>query len=155
MQLNSGWHSADFSLLTQTSRPYPVAWSSIEYSLPISCRIDHARRRLYTRAEGVVTYAEMRAHVYTDLSSEEAAYGEIIDCSNATTNVTGADMRQLAAERKKVDERQRRPGPVAVVATDDLFYGMLRMYDVLTERIRPFRVFREMREAECWLDSLT
>jgi hypothetical protein len=120
--------------------------------LPISCRIDHARRRLYTRAEGVATFAEMRTHVNTKLTAKEATYGELIDCSNTTTSVTGAEIRQLAAERKKVDERQHRPGPVALVATNDLFYGMLRMYDALTERIRPIRVFRSAREAERWLD---
>ena len=121
--------------------------------MPISFRIDHSRKRLHTRAEGVVTFAEMRAHVNTELTAEEATYDELIDCSTATTNVTGAEIRQLVAERKKVEERQHRPGPVAVVATNDLFYGMLRMYDALTERIRPIRVFRRVREAERWLDS--
>lgn len=121
--------------------------------MPIRFRIDHTRRRLYTRAEGLVTFADMRAHVNAELSAEEATFGELIDCSNAATNVTGAEIRQLAAERKKVDERQRRPGPVAVVATNDLFYGMLRMYDALTERIRPIRIFRSVREAERWLES--
>ena len=123
--------------------------------MPISYRIDEARRRLYTRAEGLVTYAEMRAHVNTDLSAEAATYGELIDCSNATTNVTGAEIRQLAMERKKMDARQRRPGPVAVVATDSVFFGMLRMYDALTESIRSMQVFRDVQKAERWLDSVT
>ena len=122
--------------------------------MPISYRIDDARRRLYTRAEGLVTYAEMRAHVHTELSPEAAAYGELIDCTGATTNVSVGEIRQLASERRRVDERQRRPGPVAVVATNDLFFGMLRMYDALTETIRPIQVFRDVREAERWLDSL-
>lgn len=122
--------------------------------MPISYRIDETRRRLYTRAEGLVTFAEMRAHVNTELSDEAAAYGELIDCSHATTNVTPAEIRRLAMERKKVGARQRRPGPVAVVATDNLFFGMLRIYDALTETIRPLQVFRNPQEAEKWLDSL-
>ncbi len=102
-----------------------------------------------------MTYAEMRAHVNTELSAEAATYGELIDCSTATTNVTGAEIRQLAMERKKVDAQQRRPGPVAVVATDNVFFGMLRMYDALTESIRPIQVFRDVQKAERWLDSVT
>jgi len=31
---------------------------------------------------------------------------------------------------------------------------MLRMFDMLTETIRPLRVFRDIRSAEQWLDSL-
>jgi hypothetical protein len=123
--------------------------------MPISYRIDDARRRLYTRAEGLVTFAEMRVHVNTELNPEAATYSELIDCSNATTNVTAAEIRQLAMERKKVDTQQRRPGPVAVVANNDVFFGMLRMYDALTDPIRPLQVFREAREAERWLDGVT
>lgn len=122
--------------------------------MPIHLRIDDVRRRLYTRAEGLVTYAEMRAHVYTELSPEAATYGELVDCSGATTDVTGDEIRQLARERQKVDELQRRPGPVAIVATDNVFFGMLRMFDMLTQRVRPIRVFREMRDAVQWLDEI-
>ena len=123
--------------------------------MPISCRIDDTRRRLYTRAEGLVTFEEMRAHVYTELSADAATYCELIDCRNATTSVSAAQIRRLAAERKKVDARQRRPGPVAVVATDNVFFGMLRMYNALTDTIRPIEVFRDAQAAEHWLESLT
>jgi hypothetical protein len=122
--------------------------------MPIHSRIDEAHRRLYTRAEGLVTFAEMRAHVRMDLSPDAATYGELIDCSGATTDVSGDEIRQLARERQRVDAQQRRPGPVAIVATDNVFFGMLRMYDTLTDRVRPIRVFRDSREAEQWLDKL-
>ena len=122
--------------------------------MPIRLQIDEARRRLYTRAEGLVTYAEMCAHVNTELSAEAATYGELVDCTGATTNVTGDEIRQLARERQRVDEQQRRPGPVAIVATDNVFFGMLRMFDMLTDRVRPIRVFRDAREAMQWLDEV-
>jgi hypothetical protein len=108
--------------------------------MPISYRIDETRRRIYTRAEGVVTYAELRAHMNAE--------------AGATTDVTPEDVRRLAWERQEVARRQP-PGPVAVVATDDLFFGMLRMYDMLTERVRPLRVFRHRQEAEQWLDDIS
>ncbi len=104
--------------------------------------------------EGVVTYADLRNHVHRALSAEEATYGEFVDCSGATLNVSGDEIRQLASERQEVDERQRRPGPVAIVAPTDIFYGTFRMYDALTGEIRPIRVFREMRDAERWLQEV-
>jgi hypothetical protein len=42
--------------------------------MPIRLHIDDIRRRLYTRADGLVTYAELRAHVHTELSAEAATY---------------------------------------------------------------------------------
>jgi hypothetical protein len=122
--------------------------------MPIRLHIDDTRRRLCTRAEGLVTFAEMRDHVRTELSQEAAAYSELIDCTGATTNVTGDEIRQLAKERQTVDEQQRRPGAVAIVATDNVFFGMLRMFDMLTDRVRPIRVFRNVREARQWLDDI-
>lgn len=41
--------------------------------MPISLRIDETRRRLYTRAEGLVTYAEIYAHIHTELIQAEAS----------------------------------------------------------------------------------
>jgi hypothetical protein len=122
--------------------------------MPISYRIDETRRRIYTRAEGVVTYAELRAHMNAEAGEPAASYSELFDCSGATTDVTPEDVRRLAWERQEVARRQP-PGPVAVVATDDLFFGMLRMYDMLTERVRPLRVFRHRQEAEQWLDDIS
>jgi hypothetical protein len=127
--------------------------------MPISLHIDDIHRRLYTRAEGLVTYAEMSAHIHTRLSPEAATYGELFDCSGATTNVTADEIRQLAMERQMVNEQQQQqqqqqPGPVAIVATDNVFFGMFRMFDVLTERIRPLRVFRDKGQAVQWLDAV-
>ena len=121
--------------------------------MPITLRIDRTQRRLFTRAEGLVTYAEIRAHIHSDLSPEEASYGELVDCSGATTNVTAAEIRQLAGERKRVGEGQLQPGPVAIVATDSVFFGMFRMFDILTEKVRPIRVFRDSVAAVEWLDK--
>lgn len=126
-----------------------------EIVMPLRLQIDETRRRLYTRAQGLVTYADLRAHVHTELSPAAATYGEIFDCSGATTNITADEIRQLARERQQVDDQQRRPGPVAIVATDNAFYGMFRMFDVMTERLRPLQVFRDVGEAVKWLDTVT
>jgi hypothetical protein len=121
--------------------------------MPISYQIDHEQRRIYTHCEGVVTYEEFRAHMNAEEGSAAASYGEIFDCTDATTNITPDQIRRLAAERQTVAER-RKPAPVAMVATNDHFFGMLRMFDILTEQIRPMQVFRRIEAAEQWLDEI-
>ena len=121
--------------------------------MPIHYTIDEARKRIYTRCEGMVTYTELRAHINTDLDAAAASYDEIFDCGDAKTNVTALDIRSLVGERQKVAQRQA-PAPVAVVATNNKFFGLLRMFDMLTEDIRPMRVFRSKIEAEQWLEEI-
>jgi hypothetical protein len=121
--------------------------------MPISYRIDGENRRIYTHCEGVVTYEDFRAHMNAEEGSPAASYGEIFDCTDATTNITPAQIRRLAAERQTVAER-RKAAPVAMVATDDHLSGMLRMFDILTEAIRPMQVFRTAEAAERWLDEI-
>jgi hypothetical protein len=122
--------------------------------MPISYYIDETSQRIYTRAEGLVTFAELHAHMNAEESSPAASYSEIFDCSGATTNITSEQIRLLAAERQTIANRQP-AAPVAVVATNNVFFGMLRMFDVLTEHVRPLRVFRNAQEAERWLDEIT
>jgi hypothetical protein len=50
--------------------------------------------------------------------------------------------------------RGRPSGPVAVIAPTDHFYGLFRMFGVLTSDIRPLGVFRTRPDAEAWLDSI-
>jgi hypothetical protein len=121
--------------------------------MPISYQIDETRRRIYTRAEGMVTYGDLYAHMNAEEGSDAAAYCEIFDCTGATTNLTAGDVRALASERKAV-ARRRKAAPVAVVATTDLFFGLFRMFDMLTESVRPIHVFRSVKEAENWLDEI-
>ena len=121
--------------------------------MPIRYLIDEARQRIYTRAEGLVNYEDLRAHMYAEAGELAASYSEVFDCSGATTNLTPEETQKLASARRAIGQRQQ-PGPLAVVATDASFIGMWRMYQRLTEQVRPFRVFSDVPEAEQWLDKL-
>lgn len=122
--------------------------------MPITYRIDNGRKRIYSRATGVVTFEDLRKHMNAEAGSETASYSEVIDCTGATTDMTGDDVRRLADERRAIARRQT-PAPVAVIATDDVFFGMLRMFDAHTSQIRPLQVFRNFADAETWLDTIT
>lgn len=121
--------------------------------MAISFHIDTVNKRIYSKAEGLVTFKDLLNHIKAEVGPEAAGYPEIFDCSGATTNLTVEQVRMLADERRKI--AQSHPaGPTAVVATNDLFFGMLRMFDMLTETVRPLRVFRDMKAAEQWLDAI-
>ncbi|MET0753461.1 MAG: hypothetical protein ABWZ66_08815 [Pyrinomonadaceae bacterium] len=122
--------------------------------MPISYTIDNENRRIYTHCEGVITYEDFRAHMNAEEDSPAASYGEIFDCTDATTDITPDQIRSLAAERQAIAER-RKAAPVAIIAANDHLFGMLRMFDILTEAIRPMQVFRAVEAAERWLNEIT
>lgn len=122
--------------------------------MPLYFKIDDDHKRIYTRCEGIVTYDELRAHMNAEVGAEAASYSEVFDCSDAVTSITENEIIGLAAEREEVALRQK-PGPVAVVATDDDFFNKLQMFDSLTEQIRPMQLFRYTIPAERWLDEIS
>jgi hypothetical protein len=122
--------------------------------MPIYYYADHERRRVYSRCEGVVTYEDFRAHMNAEEGSPAASYGEILDCSDAVTDMTPEQVSALAAERETVAER-REAAPVAIVAADETLFKMFEMFDMLTEQIRPMQLFPNAEAAEQWLDEIT
>lgn len=121
--------------------------------MPISYTVDDEKKRMYTRATGLVTFEELRAHMNAEEGKPAGTYKEIFDCSDATTDVTTEQIRSLVAERIAVAQR-RTPSPVAIVANTDLFFGIMRMFDSMSDSIRPIRVFREREAAAYWLESI-
>jgi hypothetical protein len=121
--------------------------------MAITFHIDPVNKRMYSKAEGLVTFEDLLNHIQAEVGPEVASYPEIFDCSGATTNLTVEQVRKLADQRRKIAQSQS-AAPAAVVATNDLFFGMLRMFDMLTETVRPLRVFRDVKAAEQWLDAI-
>jgi hypothetical protein len=122
--------------------------------MPISYVIDQDLRLIRSRAEGVVSFADLSAHMRTELGSEFSTYPELFDCTQATTDLTAEQVRKLVQSRAEI-AKHHKAAPVAIVATNDVLYGMLRMFDALTNELRPIRVFRDMRQAEEWLNSIS
>ena len=121
--------------------------------MAINFHIDKVNKRIFSKAVGLITFESLLAHLKAEIEPEAVTYSEIFDCTDATTNLTVDQVRKLAEERRRIAQSQP-AGPVAVVATNDLFFGMFRMFDMLTETIRPIRVFRDVKAAEEWLDTV-
>ncbi len=120
--------------------------------MPIAMRIDGAGRRVNTRAEGLVTYAELSEHLDERERHGPTDVPELFDATGATTDLSGDQVRALV---RRVDALLRRKGagPRAIVADNDVCFGMARMYQLLAEPEGiAVGVFRTVAAAERWLD---
>ena len=115
--------------------------------------IDHEARRIYSRGDGEITLQILSTHMLNRLDPTIAAYGELLDITSATTSMSEEDIHELAALRKTIS-LPFGAGPTAVVATNQVFYGMFRMYEMITDQIRPIMVFRDIESARKWLDEV-
>jgi hypothetical protein len=119
--------------------------------MPITHVIDRFRQRMWTRADGVVTLADIMAHLDAEARDRGLDLPELIDARDASTNLTPHDVR-LLVHRVRDMVRAQPFGPTAVVTTDDVAFGMARMFSILIEPARVvFEVFRDVARADAWL----
>jgi hypothetical protein len=121
--------------------------------MPIDFAIDHDRRLVTARGRGVLTADELFAYQREVwLCPDVAGYDELVDMSNVEQIVapTPHGVAMLARESAAMDDPTRR-SKFAVVAPQDLAYGLGRMYQthrsLESNSTKDVRVFRTMREA--------
>jgi hypothetical protein len=114
-------------------------------------------RFLFTNIEGETSYEDVR--LYLDRLLEDPRFRPgmpgLIDCRRVKSVFSILDLRRTAEESKKRPQMQV-PGRAAVLASSNLIYGLLRMYEVFSEdNISETRVFRKLDEAMAWLEGET
>ncbi len=118
--------------------------------MPISYRVDAARKVVYTTIEGEITDEQLVRHFRTigkdpeiDRSFVELVYAD----PTSVAGVTSSGIRDLAyGFRVSPIER------TAFVAVRDTTFGLARMYELLAaDSPVEIRVFRELAEAKSWL----
>lgn len=123
--------------------------------MPIHYVIDHVHGRLVTRADGVVTFHDINAHLDVEQRNGDLHRPELVDASGATTDLTAEQVRRLV-QRAADMLRDVQLGPMAIVANNDVVYGMARMYSMLAEGVGAnAEVFRDVESAARWLDRLS
>jgi hypothetical protein len=110
---------------------------------------------LFTDIEGETTYDDVR--VYLDKLVVDPGFRPgmtgLIDCRRVKSLFSIFDLRKTAADIKKRPEMQV-PARAAVLATSNLIYGLLRMYEAFNDgNPSQIRVFRKSEEALAWLSS--
>jgi len=127
--------------------------------VPIELRVDVAARRLYAKASGVLTLLDCLTFVKTARAPvERRDWPMLFDAMDATTTEGEASIDQLVDEIIKMAAQE--PGPrayVALAAGDDALYRLMLYYEArLTDAsIRVVRVFRQVADAQRWLDTMT
>ena len=122
--------------------------------MPIRYSIDRIHHRLMTHADGIVTFHDINAHLDLEQRNRDLNRSELIDARGATTDITSDQVRRLV--RRAADMlRLGNLGPTAIVTTDDVVYGMARMYSILAEGVgAAAEVFRDMESATSWLERM-
>jgi hypothetical protein len=118
--------------------------------MSISYEIDHDRRRVTSRAVGAVSYPDMVSHVEAEAREQVLSYPELLDGRGATAMFTAIEARQFVALLERV-ARDCPLGPVAVVVSNDVSFGMARMLGILLEGVCAIIPFRDIEAAERWL----
>jgi len=122
--------------------------------MPIQYVIDSIHQRMLTRADGLVTFEDLNQHLDAEERDRGLELPELFDARGATTDLTAAQVRTLV--QRAADALRRGPlGPTAIVATDDVVFGMARMYAILTEQAGArVEVFRDVESANIWLQEV-
>ena len=127
--------------------------------MPIEYAIDHARRLVVARGNGVLTGADIFAYQREVWSRPDVlGYDELVDMSDVTEiptpNPAGENFRALASESAATDSVEI-PTKFAIVAGEQLAYGLARMYQTYRElepkSTKRVEVFRTLPEALAFL----
>lgn len=116
----------------------------------LTSSIDHARHEILATAEGQISYEEIRRHLEEERAAGGLAYAELIDARKAVPDVSSEDVRRIVEILNALGHGGPL-GPTAVVVATDVAYGMVRMLQILVERVCVIQPFREYAAAVQWL----
>lgn len=124
--------------------------------MPISIHVDHDKRRILGVASGTLEDRDLFA--YQQEAGHFPAYDEIFDGTavDLLREVNSASLKKLAGMAAAADIADHR-AKLAIVAAQDVHFGMGRMYESFREcdphATREAAVFHSREEAEQWLES--
>ena len=117
--------------------------------------IDRINRRLVTRADGLVTFPEINAHLDIEQRNRDLERAELIDARGATVDLTTEQVGRLVGRAAEM-LRYVDVGPTAIVTDNQTVYGMARLYALLAEHAGIVAdVFPDVESASHWLNQFT
>jgi hypothetical protein len=122
--------------------------------VPITVTRDRTRRWIVARLTGTISLAEMLTFIKTERATVDyQMWPLLLDARSATTDATEEDVAQIVGAVREAVARHGTRGHVAIVADDDVFYARMLLYEMECGAIgvRIIRVFRQLKDAECWL----
>lgn len=110
---------------------------------------------LFTTIEGETSYQDVKAYLDALVVDPRFRPGMpgIIDCRRVKSLFSILELRRTAADARARPQMQV-PARAAVLASSNIVYGLLRMYEVFNEgNPSEIRVFRQPEEAMAWLKT--
>ena len=123
--------------------------------LPIWFRIDRSRQLLLARAESSLSRREFEDSLQEAVAHPDFSPGfrQLCDFRELHEFGGGYDEYHEVIENGRKFSDRLQGGRVALVAERDSVFGMLRMYQAIAQELPlEISVFRDMEEAERWLE---
>ena len=122
--------------------------------MPLSFPVEHANQILVI-VSGATELQEMMDFIAQSRRGEKRDHAFLFDVSAASINITGDEMRGLAAFAA-AEARTGPLGPVAFISTNPSAFGMSRMFQSYStaEGRNNVGVFRSLADAQAWLKTL-
>ena len=122
--------------------------------MPISYRIDLRQNVIWTTVTGILTDCEILEHKQKILKDPDFRPGmrELSDVRKVERlDITSEGVQRFVAQDAD-DTLLHRNHRIAIVAQEDVVFGMARMYAMMTENnLGDVMVFRDMKDAIAWL----
>jgi len=119
--------------------------------------IDRSARRCVMHVGGVVTVPDLKRAIEMKIEGGAWSYPTILDLSDALdAAVSFRDIQSLVAFMQSAVKRLGPRGPMAIVAPEDVVFGVARMYQTMADEHLPVvtHVARTMVDAEIWLSHV-
>ncbi len=119
--------------------------------MPASYMLDRTRHQVRTTVTGSISVGDILGHFEAMRREGTLGYAELIDVREVVPPFLSASDIMKAAKSVRDSLTQQRFGSRAVVVSDDLMFGLARIFTIILSDHFPIEVFRHLKEAEEWL----
>jgi len=133
-------------------------WRAIRFAdrkrklVPIFLSVDHNRKQFHSIAIGPINYDDIKEHLQAKQSLQGFSYAEFLDARSATISWNLNEITQIVQLIRTLHQEMK-PGPIAVLVSSDLSFGMVSILEATLEDAADIRPFRNEEEARAWLAS--
>ena len=123
--------------------------------MPVTYQIDGTRNTVRTRCTGHVKLHEVIAH-FEELMHDPHCPRQLNVLLDLTELTSAPTSEQLVSVREAITQARSTVQfhTCAIAAPTDLLFGVMRMFEVFTEKeFQLTRTFRQLEDAEKWLNE--
>lgn len=121
--------------------------------MPLNWTIDHDQRMVTAVCEGEVTLSDIEGYLDAVVVAGTMPYRKLFDGTHGDSAMTDEEMMALGA-RIRAYHGMGTMGALAIVVITEQTHGLARLFGALAAADRPIKIFRDLRAARRWLDSL-